>query len=49
MSTWMGWSAKHKWVSRANARDAWLTRVSDEQIDRREPEGVQTGADDAGA
>ena len=28
----MGWSAKHKWVSRANARDAWLERVSDEQI-----------------
>ena len=32
MRTWLGWSAKHKWVSRANARDAWLTRVSDEQI-----------------
>ena len=30
--TWLGWSAKHKWVSRANARDAWLARVSDEQI-----------------
>ena len=30
--TWMGWSSRHKWVSRANARDAWLTRVSDEQI-----------------
>ena len=28
----MGWSSRHKWVSRANARDAWLTRVSDEQI-----------------
>ena len=32
MGTWMKWSAKHKWVSRANARDAWLARVSDEQI-----------------
>ena len=30
--TWLGWSAKHKWVSRANARDAWLVRVSDAQI-----------------
>ena len=30
--TWMGWSSRHKWVSRANARDAWLARVSDEQI-----------------
>ena len=28
----MGWSAKHKWVSRANARDAWIAHVSDEQI-----------------
>ena len=28
----MGWSARHKWVSRANARDAWLAQVSDEQI-----------------
>ena len=32
VSTWMGWSAKHKWVSRANARDSWLAQVSDEQI-----------------
>ena len=32
MRTWLGWSAKHKWVSRANARDSWLERVSDEQI-----------------
>ena len=32
VSTWMGWSSKHKWVSRANARDAWLAQVSDEQI-----------------
>ena len=30
--TWLGWSSRHKWVSRANARDAWLVRVSDEQI-----------------
>lgn len=29
---WLGWSARHKWVSRANARDAWLARVSDDQI-----------------
>ena len=28
---WLGWSARHKWVSRANARDAWIMRVSDEQ------------------
>ena len=27
-----GDSARHKWVSRANARDAWLARVSDDQI-----------------
>ena len=32
VGTWMGWSAKHKWVSRANARDAWIAQVSDEQI-----------------
>ena len=32
VSTWMGWSAKHKWVSRANARDTWIANVSDEQI-----------------
>ena len=30
--TWMGWSSRHKWVNRANARDAWQARVSDEQI-----------------
>ena len=30
--TWMGWSAKHRWVSRAVARDEWLVQVSDEQI-----------------
>ena len=29
---WLGWSARHKWVSRANARDAWLARVEDDQI-----------------
>ena len=28
----MRWSARHKWVSRANARDLWMARVSDEQI-----------------
>ena len=32
VSKWMGWSAKHKWVSRANARDAWIANVWDEQI-----------------
>ena len=32
VSTWMGWSSKHKWVSRANARDTWIANVSDEQI-----------------
>ena len=30
--TWLGWSSRHKWVSRANARDTWLVRVTDEQI-----------------
>ena len=30
--TWLGWSSKHKWVSRANARDTWMARVTDEQI-----------------
>ena len=30
--TWLGWSSKHKWVSRANARAAWIERASDEQI-----------------
>ena len=28
----MGWSAKHKWVSRSLARDEWIAHVSDEQI-----------------
>ena len=32
VSKWMGWSAKHKWLSRAAARDEWMVRVSDEQI-----------------
>ena len=30
--TWMGWSARHKWVSRSLARDEWIARTSDEQI-----------------
>ena len=29
---WLGWSAKHRWVSRAAARDAWIAQVEDEQI-----------------
>ena len=28
----MGWSAKHKWVSRSLARDEWIARTSDDQI-----------------
>ena len=32
INTWLGWSAKHKWVSRANARDEWIARTSDEQV-----------------
>ena len=32
LRTWEGWSSKNAWVSRANARDAWLARVSDDQI-----------------
>ena len=32
VSTWLAWSSKHKWVSRANARDDWIARASDEQI-----------------
>ena len=28
----MGWSARHKWVSRSLARDEWIARTSDEQI-----------------
>ena len=30
--TWLGWSAKHKWVSRSLAREEWIAHVSDEQI-----------------
>ena len=48
MGTWMGWSAKHKWVSRSLARDEWIARTSDE-TDRVERDGVQTGAHHAGA
>ena len=36
VSTWLAWSSKHKWVSRANARDDWIARASDEQIFRFE-------------
>ena len=32
VSTWLAWSSKHKWVSRANARDEWIARTSDDQI-----------------
>ena len=32
VGTWMGWSAKHKWVSRSLAREEWIARTSDEQI-----------------
>ena len=32
VSTWLAWSSKHKWVSRADARDAWIARASNEQI-----------------
>ena len=32
ISRWLGWSSRHKWVSRANARDEWITRVSDDQV-----------------
>ena len=28
---WLGWSARHHWVSRANAREEWIARTSDEQ------------------
>ena len=28
----MGWSARHKWVSRSLARDEWIARTSDDQI-----------------
>ena len=29
---WLGWSARHSWVSRANARDTWIESASNEQI-----------------
>ena len=29
---WLGWSAKHKWVSRGLARDEWIASTSDDQI-----------------
>ena len=32
LRTWEGWSSKNAWVSRANARDEWIARTSDEQI-----------------
>ena len=31
INTWLGWSAKYKWVSRSLAREEWIARVSDEQ------------------
>ena len=30
--TWLGWSAKYKWVSRSLAREEWIASTSDEQI-----------------
>ena len=30
--TWLGWSSKHAWVSRATARDDWIQGTSDEQL-----------------
>ena len=30
--TWIGWSARHKWVSRSLARDEWIAHTSDDQI-----------------
>ena len=32
VSTWLAWSAKHAWVSRALARDDWIQGTSDEQV-----------------
>ena len=32
LRTWEGWSSKNAWVSRANARDEWIARTSDDQI-----------------
>ena len=36
MRTWMGWSAKHKWVSRANAPPRRVDRPRLGRADRRE-------------
>ena len=30
--TWLGWSAKYKWVSRSLAREQWIQRTSDEKV-----------------
>ena len=30
--TWIGWSARHHWISRSLARDEWIARTSDDQI-----------------
>ena len=46
--TWLGWSARHKWVSRSLARDEWI-RAHLGRPDRVERDGVQTGAHHAGA
>ena len=32
VNIWLGWSAKHNWVSRGLARDEWIASTSDEQI-----------------
>ena len=32
ISRWKRWSAKHHWVSRTLARDEWLARTADEQV-----------------
>ena len=32
LRTWEAWSSKNAWVSRANARDEWIARTSDDQI-----------------
>ena len=32
LRTWEGWSSKNAWVGRANARDEWIARTSDDQI-----------------
>ena len=30
--TWLGWSAKYKWVSRSLAREEWIASTSDEKV-----------------